>query len=346
MMMPERSMMRYWRWALVPFLVLSLAVCQSLRPAEQQKEQGFIWGVNGHPFVSYPGVSFAEQIDRVADLGLTHYRVDLRGENWRKPLRKLHRLARKQGITLLPILQPTLNMETMAPDEIYNISFDYAHAVAHEFRGKIHVFELGNEMENYAIIQPCEMRDDGTQYPCEWGPGSGDAVFDYYGPRWEKVSAALKGMSDGVAIGAPKARRAVGTAGWGHTAAFDRLAADGVKWDITVWHTYSLENSASFEEIAKWGKPIWITEFNNPRGSESSEAAQAEGLAVQMREFKESAETYNIEAAFIYELMDETYWAPDFESVMGMVRLEPDGDSWRAGEPKAAYTVVQELVAE
>ena len=65
-----------------------------------------------------------------------------------------------------------------------------------------------------------------------------------------------------------------------------------------------------------------------------------------MRDFEAKAETYNIEAAFIYELMDETYWAPNFESVMGLVRLERNGKSWRAGEPKAAYGVAKEIVAQ
>lgn len=325
---------------------LALALIMCLNGGPSARERDILWGVNGHPFVSYPGVSYDEQLDFVADLGMSQYRVDLGGGDRRAQLRELVDLASDRGLTVLPILQPPVNLETMSATEIQQISFDYARDISAEFQRDIPVFELGNEMENFAIIQPCEMQDDGEQYPCAWGPAGGDAPLHYYGPRWAKVSAALKGMSEGVAAGAPKARRAAGTAGWGHTAAFERMAADGVEWDITIWHTYSLENDLSFDEIIKWGKPIWITEFNNARGSEESEAAQAEGLAAQMRDFKAKSKTYGIEAAFIYELMDETYWAPGYESVFGLVRLEPDGDSWRAGEPKAAYAAAKQIILE
>jgi hypothetical protein len=321
-----------------------LLMCFNIGPPASAHHM--IWGINGHPFLAYPGVSFEEQLDHVADLGMTHYRVDLGGGNDHKELRQLIDLAHDRGIIIVPILQPPLDLETMSADDIQRISFDYSKAIAEDFGADVPVFELGNEMENFAIIQPCEMQDDGSPYPCDWGPAGGEDVLHYYGPRWKKVSAALKGMSEGVAAGAPDARRAIGTAGWGHTGAFDRMASDGIAWDITVWHTYSLENEASFEILAKWDKPIWITEFNNPKGSETSEAAQAEGIAVQMEDFEAKAKTYRIEAAFVYELLDQTYWAPDYESVFGLIRLEKDGDRWKTAGPKEAYGVVRELVDE
>jgi hypothetical protein len=43
--------------------------------------------------------------------------------------------------------------------------------------------------------------------------------------------------------------------------------------------------------------------------------------------------------------LDETYWAPNFEAVMGLVRLVPDGrGGWRTGEPKPAYHTVKEVI--
>ena len=38
---------------------------------------GIVWGVNGHPITSYPGVSYAEQLDLLKDLGARSYRVDV-----------------------------------------------------------------------------------------------------------------------------------------------------------------------------------------------------------------------------------------------------------------------------
>ena len=64
-----------------------------------------------------------------------------------------------------------------------------------------------------------------------------------------------------------------------------------------------------------------------------------------MKRLSELSETYQVEAAHIYELMDETYWAPNFEAYMGLVKLESDGRrGWRPGKPKAAYFSVRELI--
>jgi len=51
-----------------------------------------------------------------------------------------------------------------------------------------------------------------------------------------------------------------------------------------------------------------------------------------------------VEAAHIYELLDETYWAPSFEASMGLVRLVPAPEGkWRTGEPKPAYETVRDI---
>src|SRR5690606_30629941 len=133
------------------------------------------------------------------------------------------------GVEILPVLTPgELDLEQMSADELYKRAFDFAAEMAKRFGNDVSVFELGNEMENFAIIQPCETRDDGTQYPCEWGPAGGVGPLEYHGPRWAKVSAALKGMSEGIHSVNPAIKRAVGTAGWGHVGAFERMKADNL----------------------------------------------------------------------------------------------------------------------
>ena len=66
------------------------------------------------------------------------------------------------------------------------------------------------------------MQDDGKQYDCAWGPAGGVGPLEYYGPRWQKVSAVLKGLSEGAAAADPAVLKAMGTAGWGHLGAFER----------------------------------------------------------------------------------------------------------------------------
>lgn len=304
-----------------------------------------IWGVNGHPFTAYPNITMEAQLDTVKGLGMTHYRVNLRPDGSTYDLDQLVKLAAQRGITILPILSVDASFEKDSADMIYHKSYQIARHLAKRYAGRIKVWELGNEYENFAIIQPCEMRDDGTQYPCEWGPAGGVGPLEYYGPRWAKVSAALRGMSDGAKAGDPTVLRAMGTAGWGHLGAFDRLAADGVEWDISVWHQYQPGNDEFMKHVASFGKPIWITEFNYGGGSTDGEAAQAAGLAEMMTRHREIRAPFGVQAVFIYELFDEPYWE-GYESRMGLIHLEKDSRGlWRIGPPKKAYEAVRNLIA-
>jgi hypothetical protein len=303
---------------------------------------GFLWGANGHPFVSYPGVTFEQQLDFLADLGMRSYRVDVTSLDHANALARLVELARPRGIDILPILIPPNNLEDPA-DKLYAQSREFARLFVGRFKS-IRVWELNNELENYAIIKACEMQDDGVQYNCAWGPADGGGPLHYYGPRWKKVSAVLKGLSDGTAAVDPQIRKAIGTAGWGHWGAFERMQEDGIQWDISVWHHYEGDPAGGLKHVVKFGRPIWITEFNNPLGSKNGEQIQADGLDTMMRRILDVASTYKVEAAHVYELLDESYWQGS-EAVMGLVRLEKDDrGKWRPGGPKLAYQVARKII--
>lgn len=305
-----------------------------------------LWGVNGHPITAYPGIPVERQLDFLKDLGLNSYRVNVAGEDNADSLATLVDAGKARGIEILPVITPAgMDLDKDSPQELYGKSRKLAIALGKRFKDDIRVWELGNEMETYAIIKPCEKRDDGTQYPCAWGPAGGTGALDYYGPRWVKVSAVLRGLSEGMTEVDPGIRKAMGTAGWGHTGAFARMKQDGIVWDISVWHMYGDDPEWAFREIAGYGKPIWVTEFNNPYGSQRSERQQADGIKQTMTRLRELSEKYKVEAAHIYELLDETYWAPSFEAKMGLVRLTAASDGkWRADEPKPAYRTVRDLV--
>jgi len=288
---------------------------------------------------SYPGVTLERQLDYVADLGLTSYRIDIPSADRAPALARLIKAAKQKnaGIEILPVLTPRYAMSKAPPEALYQQAYKLAFTLVSQFKDKIRVWELGNELENNAIIKPCEMQDNGVQYNCDWGQAGGVKTLDYYGPRWVKVSAVLKGLSDGATAADPAVRKAMGTAGWGHLGAFKLMKRDGIAWDISVWHMYGKDPEWAFKELAKFGHPIWVTEFNHPEGSKESEEKQAEGLRDWMTRLRELSAVYGVEAAHIYELMDETYWAPSFEAVMGLVRLEGDGKGgWRPGPPKPA----------
>lgn len=324
--------------------VLTAAAC--LLALASPATADLLWGANGHPITAYPGIAIERQFDYLEDLGMKSYRVNVSDASSADSLATVLAEGRKRGIEVLPVITPGgIDLDKDSVEDLYAKARALAVALGSRFKGEIRTWELGNEMENYAIIKPCEKRDDGTTYPCAWGLAGGADALDYFGPRWAKVSAVLKGLSDGMTEVDPGIRKAIGTAGWGHTGAFERMRRDGVAWDISVWHMYGEDPEPAFKVLARYGKPIWVTEFNNPYGSRSGEQQQAEGLAQSMVRLRALQRRYKVEAAYIYELLDETYWAPDFEASMGLVRLVGSAEQgWRAAGPKAAYVAARGLI--
>ena len=328
---------------------ITIALCVALalfareaRAASTQPD--ILWGVNGHPLASYPGVSIEAQLDLVRDLGLRSYRVDISDITHIAGLRAVVQAAQARGITVLPVVTPKFDLDKESTESLEKMAYGLAFALVSSFKGQIPVWELGNELENYAIIQPCEMQDDGKQYNCSFGPAGGRGPLEYFGPRWAKVSAVLKGLTQGAHAADPSVRRAVGTAGWGHLGAFERMKADGIEWEITVWHMYGQNPEWAFKELVKYQRPIWVTEFNHPEGSKEGEEEQAQGLMRAMSQLIDLRETYAVEAAHVYELLDEPYWK-GFEAHMGLVELKKDGEGkWTLGESKPAYAAVKGLL--
>ncbi len=328
------------------WIVCSVAVAAFGLAGQATAQNSFLWGVNGHPFTAYPGISQEQQLAHVRDLGLKSYRVNISELSHVPALVDLVRNAKKFGVEILPVLTPALDMDKKSPEELRRKSREFAKALVSIFKHDIRVWELGNELEVYAIIKACEMQDDGVQYNCAWGPAGGVGELEYFGPRWAKSSAILKGLSEGAHEADPTVRRAMGTAGWGHTGAFARMKKDGIDWEISVWHMYGQDPEWAFKILAQYGKPIWVTELNHPNGSREGEQAQADGLQKQMRRLLELSPTYKVEAAHIYELLDENYWEPSNEAVMGLVKLAPDGrGGWMLGDPKPAYEAVKAITS-
>lgn len=179
------------------------------------------------------------------------------------------------------------------------------------------------------------MRDDGLQYSCSFGPAGGDSVLDYYGPRWRKVSALLKGLTTGARAADPKVRRAVGTAGWGHISAFERMKADGIEWDISIWHMYgndAVGRSASCSSTSvQYRSRSSTTHREARRAARSSRRPDEDHRAPACA----GAEVRSRSGARGPELLDETYWSPSYEAYMGLVELSKVDGQWQIRSAKA-----------
>lgn len=325
--------------------IILLTLAANLVPASPAAQADITWGANGHPLVAYRGIKPEQQLDLLKAAGLRSYRVDVTDAGELKALRILVNLARARGIDILPVITPTFDLDKLSAQDLYRKSFNLAVVLIAPLKDHVRVWELGNELENYAILKACETRDDGTQNSCFGGDAVGSDRLSYSRTRWSKVSAVLKGLSDGAKSVDPTILRAMGSAGWGHTGSFALMRDDGIDWDISVWHMYGEDPEWAFKILKQYGHPIWVTEFNNPYGSQSGEEEQADGLEKAMTRLRALSATYDIQAAHIYELLDETYWAPSYEAYMGLVRIEKTANAaWQPGKPKAAYLRLQKIL--
>ena len=139
-------------------------------------QPNFIWGVNGHPIVSYPGVPIEDQLDALRDLGLTSYRVDVAGEEKADALAELVRAAKTRGIKVLPVVTPGFDLDNETPEALHKKAYDLAFSLVSRFKGDIDVWELGNELDNYAVLKRCEARDNGMPRVCLLGDASGKSI--------------------------------------------------------------------------------------------------------------------------------------------------------------------------
>src|SRR4029079_6546433 len=92
-----------------------------------QKE--FVWGANGHPLASYPGVPLETQLEHIRELGLTSYRVDIGSTEKLLDLQHLVREAKARGITVLPVITPGFDMDKQDAADLEKKAYGLAFAL-------------------------------------------------------------------------------------------------------------------------------------------------------------------------------------------------------------------------
>jgi hypothetical protein len=309
-----------------------LAFSASAISAEPRPDMA--WGANGRPIVSHPGITIEAQMALLRDLGMSWYRLDTGGPSQAKRLGAIIEASKANNVRILTVIKPGFVLNRMEPDELFEKSQNLAYTLVIRFKGEIDFWELGNELESHTIIQLCEMQDDGVQNNCDWGPASGVGVNEYYEPRWKKASSVLRGFSTGAREADPSVRRAIGTAGWSHIGAFERMRRDGVEWAISVWHMYGDDPETGFKALSECAKPIWVAEFNSLGGNSKEGSTQEDPLRRPIIRLRELRSKYNVEAALTYELLVEPYWAPSVEAQMGLVSVVRSPTGSCSVEPK------------
>ena len=260
----------------------------------QTSTTDFTWGVNAHNR-AWNLLSTAQELDLAKTIGLTSLRVDIydASPDWINWLSSLVSEASSKGISIMPVIVPN---QSVCRDEAtaYAWGQQVGSALATAFPHL--TWQAGNELDEFAI-------KSGT---------TGQSASDYDEGRYSIAMGATKGLEDGIHQADPTAHVAVGITGI-HYAFLQRLARDGVSWDITG-ETYYIghgdtqipqELDGVLSQLAQFNRPILVTEFNQFEGSLLSPTEEANTLVAMMSTMKNLAAKYNIIGAYIYELVDE-----------------------------------------
>jgi hypothetical protein len=306
-------------------------------------DKGFITGLNGHAVSQVPDTD-VQPNELIALLQKSHvafYRFDVPSNpNW-EALDTLVDALNKAGIAPLPVIFPPGNRsKTLTPEQVDGEAFAYATALIQRYKGRIHYWELSNELDSFCILMKGDMMPNGKIYP--YGAPSGWDPAQIVEKRYQVALATLRGLSRGIRSVDPTARLIVNSGGWLHVGFLDRLQRDKLDYDIVGWHWYSdygdirkVEGKPLLDHLASYRKPIWITEGNyRPRKDErDDDKPQADYLQAALTDF---SGLYPIVQAYcVYTLLNKPG-----EGAYGVVNMEKTADSWQVGKPKPAFDVI------
>ncbi len=297
--------------------------------APNERIDGVRWGAVGHDDrpsfganYAYNRVSFDKQMQLINAAGLHWFRTGCAD----KSCPALVEAAKKANVSLLSgfSLKPD---EHANESENYQRAFKVAFDKAHMYRNVFEYYEASNEVDNWVGMA-----------------GDGSARGQYKQDRYQQARGLIKGLIDGAHAGDPSAKILVDDAGWCHYGFLKMLWDDGVRWDITAFHWYSSQGNmekagcsdgANAVAIhASFGRPVWITEFNsNTAAKNNDDAAAATWIADFVAQVRRVSSKYDIEGAFVYELLDE----PNLKGMEGSFGIA-DG----TGNPKRSHGALSE----
>lgn len=344
---------------IITFCLFILCLCNTHVPSIAFAQNNIEFGLNGHPFTQtvFKDVNIKDQLDLVRDIGAKWYRVDIKADALQPQrildIKELVAESKKRGLHVLPIIFPpvALNSEDSLAD-IYNISFDYSKRLAAEFKNDIHVWELDNELDNYALLRKGELTYFG--HLLKYGVPDGDKGDDYDLVRTRKVMALLKGLSDGIHSADPYAKRII-NAGWIHCGFFDHILENRIGFEVIGWHWYSNMGDITnvkgrfnlLEMLKRYNVPIWITETNRRGGSygNNGDIEQTNYLKNSMLKYIAYSKKYPIEKIFIYELLDDPPLGYDNpESYYGLLEVQKNKmGKWGIKSKKSSFDVLRKI---
>ncbi|MDB5120420.1 MAG: glycosyl hydrolase 53 domain protein [Sphingobacteriales bacterium] len=277
----------------------------SLLSSAIDKQDCFVWGINGHPLTQkdYASPTWDDQIKLLKYLKIDSYRIDaqLTDEGAVINELKFNTFINKLIVNKISpfVVLSVGGIKTGNKQDIFNNSFNQGKNFGNSAGKNIPVIEVGNEFDNKILKGPY----DGTK----------ESHYDL--AKAHALMMQLSGFINGLKSVNPQIKISL-SVGWVHYYYLQLLQDYNINYDIIGYHWYSnMGNIASvkgygnvLETVAdRFKKPIWITEFNFRNGSLDNKH-EAQKKYIQNSGLEIVKNPY-VSGFFIYELLDE----PGFE---------------------------------
>ncbi|NCD72401.1 glycosyl hydrolase [Mucilaginibacter agri] len=305
----------------------------------QPVNSNLAFGINGHSLGSDPylEVGIDQQVALLKQMGMTYYRQDInfKTDGSMSSLNSfipIYNATKAAGISILPMVYTTTLDYNQSESANYAAGHLKGAAVASKNSQYFKYYELGNELDNKAIVS-----------------GNGDKTTDYNLSKFKVIAAYLKGMDDGIKSVQPTAQTMI-DASWLHFAYMQMLIDYGVKFDIVAWHWYSEMEKVAPKNPLKvtditvklsslFSKPIWFTEVGQRYSNVADIEQQQNDFITSF--YKKAKANPRVGALLLYELFDEPQKsANQLEANYGLIKWNSNMTKWT---PK---TVVNSLTVK
>lgn len=284
-----------------------------------------------------PKKTIEQEISFAKELAVSHLRANLEKEEDLNDY--IVEKTAEEGFLLTLIIDPEFKGD-FYKTATYDLGYKLGKEIASRYQEKIPFYQLANEASGVTIKKGF--------------PGYDESHYD--AQKYKVFKDWVKGLSEGVKAGDPKAKRII-SANWQGTAVLEMLERDGVEFEIIGWNWFSdmgdifnqeyegKSHNIPKEISQKLKKDFWIVESNFQGGSfKGKEKEQAEYLAKFIEEVRKSPD---VKGLFIFTLTDIAEINNKSEGNLGLVKVKenPDG-TWSFAAKKPAFEALKKAIKE
>ncbi len=304
------------------------------------KKNAFLWGVMTREasLQDYTLDYWNKELGYDKQLGVNSIKIDYDAHAGYKRSVEMVQSAKSKNLEVLFTFAPADILKVQKP---YDEGYSLGKKLGTKLAGQVAYYQLMSEPASTAL--------KGGQF-------TGTLQSDYDQAKYQIVMNWLKGASDGVRAGDPKAKIVINDQ-WTHFAFFDMIARDGVKFDYLGWNWFSdmgflgdktLDNGTKvFDKLKSYNKPIILTEVNERPDSVKGMDENAQSDFIQKMADFAWANKDAIKGFFVLELTDQPatqIHAPKSE-YYGLIKFSQNADgTYTFGQPKKAFATYQNII--